>query len=145
MATNRNYPQYWIPSVFNEIFDNNWMIRANSTAPSVNVLEDDKAFKVEVAAPGMTKDDFSIRLNENGDLVINMEKKVTSEEGDKDKPAKKYLRREFSYTKFQQTLALPDNVEKEKISASVKDGILSIELPKFAEEPKPANRFIEIQ
>lgn len=143
LPTTRNFAQSWLPSAFNDFFDNNWMIRANSTAPSINVLEDDKAFRVEVAAPGMTKDDFHIQLNEDGDLVINMEKKLTNEEKDKD--GKKYLRREFSYTKFQQTLALPDNVEKEKISANVKDGVLYIELPKLAEEAKVSNRVIEIQ
>ena len=140
----RNYAQSWLPSAFNDFFDNDWMLRANATAPSINVLEDEKEFKVELAAPGMTKEDFNIHVDENGDLVINMEKKTQSEEQDK-QHAKKYLRREFSYTKFQQTLALPDNVEKEKISASVKDGILSIELPKQLEEQRAANRVIEVQ
>ena len=139
----RNYSQNWLPSAFNDFFDNDWMARANSTAPSINVLEDDKEFNVEVAAPGMTKDDFNIHINDDGDLVINMEKKNESEE--KDKHGQKYLRREFSYSKFQQTLALPDNVEKDKISANVKNGILHIELPKINAEVKKQNRMIEVQ
>ncbi len=142
LPASRNLSQNWWPNTFNDFFDNDWMLRANSTAPSINVLEDDKAFRVEVAAPGMTKDDFKIHLNENGDLVINMEKQSRNEE--KDKSGKKYLRREFSYTKFEQTLALPDNVEKDKIAANVKDGILNIELPKQTEEAKPTRRSIEI-
>ena len=91
----------------------------------------DKEYKVEVAAPGMTKDDFNITLDEDNNLVIEMEKKNENEEKD-DK--KKYLRREFSYSKFSQTILLPDNVEKEKISAKVDNGILAISIPKMDEE-----------
>ena len=72
-----------------------------------------------------------------------MEKKVENKE--EDKKGKKYLRREFSYTKFQQTLALPDNVVRDQISANVKDGILNVELPKQLEEPKPQHRAIEVK
>ncbi len=142
LPVTRHFTHSWIPGVFNDFFDNEWMAKANSTAPSINVLEDKNEYRVEVAAAGMTKDDFKIHLNEEGNLVINMEKKQQTETPDKD--GKKFLRREFSYTKFEQTLALPDNVEKEKISANVKDGILSIVLPKQAEEPKPEVRAIEV-
>ena len=137
------YSQDWLPNVFGNFFDDNYMPRVNATAPSFNVAEDDKSYTVEVAAPGMTKDDFNIHLDENGDLVINMEKKVENKE--EDKKGKKYLRREFSYTKFQQTLALPDNVVRDQISANVKDGILNVELPKQLEEPKPQHRAIEVK
>ena len=143
MVPVRTYNQDWLPNAFNDFFGNDWMIKANATAPSINVSEDDKNYNVELAAPGMTKDDFQIHLDENGDLVINMEKKVENKE--EDKKNKKYLRREFSYTKYEQTLALPDNVEKDKISANVKDGILYIELPKQLEEPKSAHRNIEVK
>ena len=100
------------------------MEKTNATAPAINVIESEKNYKVEVAAPGMTKDDFNIHLGDDNELVISMEKKVENE--DKDKENKKYLRREFSYTKFQQSLYLPDNVDKEKISANVSDGVLTI-------------------
>ena len=53
--------QNWLPYVFNDLFDNDWMIKANSTAPAINVIESEKDYRVEVAAPGMTKDDFNIR------------------------------------------------------------------------------------
>jgi len=139
----RNFSQTWLPDAFNDIFGNDWMLRANATAPSINVVEDDKAFTVEVAAPGMTKEDFNIHIDEDGDLVINMEKKVENEE--KGKNARKYLRREFSYSKFEQTLGLPDNVDKAKIAANVKHGILYIELPKLTQEEKKTNRIIEVQ
>lgn len=143
MVPARNYNQDWLPNAFNDFFGNEWMLKANATAPSINVVEDDKNFIVELAAPGMTKEDFEIHLDENGDLVINMEKKVENKE--QDNKNRKYLRREFSYTKYQQTLALPENVKKEEISANVKDGILNINIPKQLEEPKALHRNIEVK
>ena len=124
MPIRKYYNQNWLPSIFNDFFDNDWMEKTNATAPAINVIESEKNYKVEVAAPGMTKDDFNIHLGDDNELVISMEKKVENE--DKDKENKKYLRREFSYTKFQQSLYLPDNVDKEKISANVSDGVLTI-------------------
>ena len=139
----RNYSQEWLPSIFNDFFDNDWMVKANATAPAINVIESDKDYKVEVAAPGMTKEDFNIHLSEDNELVISMEKKTENKEEDIEN--KKYLRREFSYTKFQQALVLPDDVEKEKISANVTNGVLTIELPKRTPEEKAKiNKVIEI-
>lgn len=135
--------QNWLPSIFNDFFDNNWMVKTNATAPAINVIESEKDYKVEVAAPGMTKDDFNIHLSEDNELVITMEKKNENQEEDKEN--KKYLRREFSYTKFQQALILPDDVEKENISASVSEGVLTITLPKLQPEEKAKiSRQIEI-
>ena len=141
MPTRKYYNQNWLPSIFNDFFDNNWMEKANATAPAINVVESDKDYKVEVAVPGMTKEDFNIHLGDENELVISMEKKVENE----DKENKKYLRREFSYTKFQQSLYLPDNVDKVKITANVANGVLTIELPKYSlEENAKINRVIEI-
>ena len=135
--------QNWLLSIFNDFFDNDWMVKANATAPAINVIESNTDYKVEVAAPGMTKEDFNIHLTDNNELVISMEKKNETKEEDKEN--KKYLRREFSYSKFEQALVLPDDVEKEKISANVNDGVLSIVLPKqTAEEKAKVNRVIEI-
>ena len=86
--------QNWLPSIFNDFFDNDWMVKANATAPAINVIENEKDYKVEVAAPGMTKEDFNIHLGEDNELVITMEKKNETKEEDKEN--KKYLRREFS-------------------------------------------------
>lgn len=142
MPTRRNN-QEWLPSIFNDFFDNDWMPRTNATAPAINVVESEKDYLVEVAAPGMTKDDFNIHLTEDNELVISMEKK--SETKDEDKQNKRYLRREFSYSKFQQSLVLPDDVEKEKINASMNNGVLNIDLPKRTpEERAKINRAIEI-
>lgn len=143
----RRSNQTWLPSMFNDFFDNNWMVKANATAPAINVIESEKEYKVEVAAPGMTKDDFNIHINEDNDLVISMEKKTESTAGDKEgKPESRYLRREFSYSKFQQTLILPDDVDKDKIDAKVNDGVLTIDLPKrVPEEKEKATKVIEVK
>ncbi|MDE7377847.1 MAG: Hsp20/alpha crystallin family protein [Paraprevotella sp.] len=136
--------QSWLPSVFNDLFANDWMVRVNNTTtPSINVIEDEKGYKVELAVPGMTKDDFTIHLNEENELVISMEKKSETEE--KDKENKKYLRREFFYSKFKQALVVPENVDKDKIGATVNDGVLIIDLPRLAPEEKVnVSRKIEI-
>ncbi len=144
MSAIQRYNQNWLPNFFNDFFDNDWMVKANATAPAINVIENEKDYRVEVAAPGMTKEDFDIHLGDNNELVISMEKKNESEEKDND--GKKYLRREFSYTKFQQAFDLPDNVDVDKINASMNNGVLSIELPKVATEEKAkASRMIEIK
>ena len=75
MPIRRNYNQNWLPSIFNDFFDNDWMEKANATAPAINVVENDNSYKIEVAAPGMTKEDFNIHLTEDNQLVISMEKK----------------------------------------------------------------------
>lgn len=135
--------QNWLPSIFNDFFDNDWMMKANSTAPAINVIESENNYKVELAAPGMTKEDFNVRIDEDNNLVISMEKKNENQEEKKDG---RYLRREFSYTKFQQTMILPENVDKENISAQVENGVLMIELPKLSEEEiKKAEKQIEVK
>ncbi len=135
--------QNWVPSIFNDFFDNDWMFRANATAPAINVFETANEYKVELAAPGMTKDDFNVHIDEDNNLVISMEKK---EENNEEKKEGRYLRREFSYSKFQQTMILPEDVDKEKIAARVDNGVLKIELPKITEEEKvKAHKVINVQ
>ena len=135
--------QNWLPNIFNDFFDNDWMMKANATAPAINVIETTKDYRVELAVPGMKKKDFDIYVNEDNELVIAMEKKDEKKEENKES---RYLRREFSYSKFQQTLILPEDVEKEKIDAKVEDGVLAITLPKRDKEAaKKATRVIEIQ
>ena len=128
--------QNWLPSIFNDFFDNDWMVKANATAPAINVFETEKEYRVELAAPGMTKEDFNVHIDEDNNLVITMEKKNENENKGENKQEGRYLRREFSYSRFQQTMILPDDVDKEKISAHVENGVLNIELPKFTEEAK---------
>lgn len=130
--------QNWLPSVFNDFFDNDWMVKANATAPAINVFETEKEYKIEVAAPGMTKEDFNVHIDEENNLVISMEKKSeTKEENPNEKRnGGRYLRREFSYSKFSQAMILPEDVDKEKIAARVENGVLNIDLPKFSKEEK---------
>lgn len=145
MVPARRNNQNWLPSIFNDFFDNEWLEKRNSTSPAVNIIENEDEFRIEVAAPGMTKEDFHVDVNPDNELVISMEKKNEEKEED---PKKKgtYLRREFSYSRFQQSLLLPDNVETEKISAKVEHGVMTIDIPKKkVEEKSPASRRIEIK
>ena len=131
------YRNTWLPEVFNDFFDNNYMPKANATAPAINVLESKTDYRVELAAPGMRKEDFDVNINTDGDLVIKMDRK-----GEKHEENVHYLRREFSYTKYEQTLILPDDVDKQKISANVADGVLTIVLPKVVREEQKIARSI---
>ena len=136
MTPMRRYEQDWLPEIFNDFFANDWMTRTNA-------IENDKDYKVEVAAPGMNKEDFKVNVTDDNYLVLTMEKKNESKDEDK---KRKYLRREFSYHKFEQSLALPENVNKDEIKASVNDGILTIDIPKVkVTEKQPAVKQIEIQ
>lgn len=136
--------QNWVPSIFNDFFDNDWMIKANATAPAINVIENEKDYRIELAAPGMSKEDFNIKLDEENNLVISMEKK--NENKEEDKKNGRYLRREFSYSKFQQTMILPDDVDKDAISASVEHGVLRVDLPKQTPEAvQKTEKHIEIK
>ena len=131
----------WIPTVFNDLFNTDFMPKVSATAPAINVKETDKAYIVELAAAGMKKDDFHVHINDEGNLIIKMEKKDEQKEEDK---STRYLRREFSYSKFEQTLILPDDVEKDQIKARVENGVLTVELPKHEEQKVKVSRQIEI-
>ena len=143
----RNNRNNWLDTAFNDFFDMDWTPRHVATAPAVNVKESENAFTMEVAAPGLKKEFCKVNINNEGNLVVKIENKAEHEEKScKDKGEQcHYIRREFSYTNYEQTYILPDEVNKEAISAKVEDGILSIELPKLAPEPeKKMDRTIEI-
>ena len=142
MLPARRNNQTWMPDIFNDFFDNTWMERPKATCPAINVLETPEAYQLELAAPGMTKADFDIHLDEDGDLVINMEKKADKNEQQKGH----YVRREFSYTKFQQTMLLPDDTDREAINAKVENGVLTVQLPKVKKvEVEKAHRQITVE
>lgn len=115
------------------------MPKANATAPAINVLESDKDYTVELAAPGLCRDDFEVNIDNDGDLTIKMEKKVSEKE-----QKAHYLRREFAYSKYEQTLILPEDVDKEKIGAKMSDGVLNITLPKLEQKTQKIARQIEV-
>ncbi len=131
----------WLPEVFNDFFDNDIVSRVNQTAPAINVKESKKEYTVELAAPGMKKENFSVNINHEGNLNIKMENKQEVNEEDKNVH---YLRREFSYTTYEQTLILPEDVNRDKIEANVSDGVLTVVLPKIVKEEIKVARQITV-
>lgn len=143
MIPTRRNNNNWLPSIFNDFFDNELTYSQSPKIPSMNIIENQDNYEMEIAAPGMTKEDFNLSLNHDGDLVIKMEKH--SEEQKKDKEGH-YIRKEFSYSGFQKTMILPDNVDKDKISAKMNNGVLYVEIPKLKECQKEDNvRLIDIK
>ena len=142
--------QNWLPDFFNDFLDGNIMSRINPAAPAMNVIEDEKSYKIEVAAPGMCRKDVNIHVTKDNKLVIEMEKRCEDKEEDKEckKECKdrKYLRREFAYTKSRQTLALPDTADRDGIEANVKHGVLHIIIPKLHQDKIAAEtKVIEVK
>ncbi len=131
----------WFPTVFDDFLSSDFLPRTNTTAPAVNVKEDDKAYTMEVAAPGIKKEFCRVNINDDGNLSITIENKLEHKEEDK---KQHYLRREFSYTNYQQAYTLPDDVDKDQISAKVEHGVLTVVLPKTKKEEAKVTRSIEI-
>lgn len=139
--------QYGLTDLFNDFFDSRAVERVGGNTPAVNVIENDKEYKLEVAAPGMCKDDCKVHLNKQGNLVIEIEKTNCGCKGkDEDKKECKYIRKEFSYTRFSQTMILPDNADKDSIEANVSNGILFVRIPKTTKEQvEDEKRVIEVK
>ena len=134
----------WFPTLFDDLFDNNeWMPRINATAPAVNVKESPKEYTMDIAAPGIKKEFCRVNIDHDGNLVVAIENKLEHKEEDK---KERYLRREFSYSNYQQAYTLPDNVDKENIAAKVENGVLTISIPKLTpKEEAKTQRMIEIK
>ena len=135
------FKESWFPTVFDDFLNTDFMPRANTTAPAVNVKEDEKAYTMELAAPGIKKEYCRVGINEDGNLTIAIENKMEHKEENK---KHHYLRREFSYSNYQQNYTLPDDVERDKISAKVENGILTVTLPKIVKEEKKFAKAIEV-
>ena len=131
----------WFPTVFEDFLNTDFMPRANTTAPAVNVKEDEKAYTMEMAVPGIKKEYCRVGINEDGNLTIAIENKMEHKEENK---KHHYLRREFSYSNYEQSYTLPDDVERDKISAKVENGILTVTLPKIVKEEKKFAKAIEV-
>ena len=131
----------WFPTVFEDFLNNDFMPRANITAPAVNVKEDEKAYTMEVAAPGIRKEFCRVSINDEGNLCLAIENKTEHKENDK---KHHYLRREFSYTNYEQNYSLPEDVDKEHIEAKVENGILTVTLPRIQKEERKLSRNINI-
>ena len=126
--------QNWLPGIFNDFFGNEWVEKSSAASPAINIKESESDYKIEIAAPGMTKDDFSVKIDANNQLVVTMEKHEEQREEDK---KERFLRREFAYTQFQQIMILPENIEKDKITAQVENGVLKVDIPKKPELVEP--------
>ena len=141
--------QYGLTDFFNDFFDNHSFEKVGSTTPAINVKENDKGYRLEIAAPGMCKDDFKIHINKQGNLVVEMEKTdcgCKDKEKEGEKKDCRYLRKEFSYSRFSQTLILPDNADKDAIDATVRNGILYVDIPKAVKEKvEDEKRVIEVK
>ena len=132
----------WFPTVFDDFFNSDWMPKMKATAPAVNVKEDAKAYTMEVAVPGIKKEFCRVNINADGNLDIAIENKMEHKEEDK---KQHYLRREFSYSNYQQTYVLPDDIVKDNIAAKVDDGVLTITMPKVTKDDvKKIQRQIDI-
>jgi HSP20 family protein len=127
-----------LPNLVEEFFNHelpyNWNRNwATISTPATNIVETKDEFRIEVAAPGLNKEDFKINLD-NNELTISANKEVKKEEKEET-----YTRKEFGYSKFSRTFTLPETVSGDKIKAEHKDGILTIYVPKKEEaKPKPA-------
>ncbi len=147
LPSRRFNSQFGLTDFFNDFFENKALEKVTGTAPAMNVMENEKEYQLEVAAPGMCKDDFKVHLNKDGNLIIEMEKKECGCKGkEEDKKECRYLRKEFSYSKFSQTLLLPDNADKEKIEAQVNNGVLKVVIPKLEKvKAEDEKREIEVK
>ncbi len=131
----------WMPTLFEDFLNTDLMPRTGSTAPAVNVKESETAYTMELAAPGIKKEYCRVNINEDGNLAIAIENKCEHKQEDK---KHHYLRREFSYSNYEQNYTLPDDVERDKISAKVEDGILTVTMPKMEKEVKKLSKAIEV-
>ena len=130
----------WFPTVFDDFFTTDAM-SAHRTSPAVNVKVDENAYTMEVAAPGLKKDFCRVSINDEGHLCVAIENKFEHKEEDK---KEHYLRREFSYTNYQQAYTLPEDVQKDGITAKVEDGVLTVTLPKVKKDEVKVSRSIDI-
>jgi len=137
---NRRYvPAYWDDFFNDSVFNSFTHSGLDRSSPAVNVVEEDKAYRIEVAVPGMTRKDFRIDLEDNL-ITISSEQKEKNEEKNL-----RYMRREFQTSTFKRSFQLPETVEVDIIKASHDAGILTIELPKKDEVVQKAPKQIEIK
>lgn len=126
-------------------FDNDFLpsrmfpTRLMSNLPATNIRETEKEFHIEVAAPGLKKEDFHVDI-ENGMLIISSETKQESRQEENN-----YTRREYNFSSFQRSFQLPDNVDEDAIQATYTDGVLKLSIPKREGQQKPPRKQIQIR
>jgi HSP20 family protein len=135
--TRRSFRPFYVPGIFDNDFFPVLSNRSNAM-PAVNIKENDKNYVLDLAIPGIDKKDLKIDINEEV-LTISSEAKSESEESNDG-----YSRKEFSYSAFSRSFYIPENVNREKIEANYKDGVLTVSLPKQEEDKNKITRKIEI-
>ncbi|NER15728.1 Hsp20/alpha crystallin family protein [Spongiivirga citrea] len=121
-----------------DFFEDNFWLQKKDT-PALNIKEADDHFEIELAAPGFSKKDFEVTID---DQNLNISAKKSSKKEDKKDG---YTRKEFSYDSFERSLMLPESVKQEKVTATYKNGILHFDLAKKEGALKPQHKVIEIQ
>ena len=137
--TRRN--QDFMPTLFNELMN---MSPVSYSEPKMNVIETKENYTIQYSVPGLKKEDLKISIDHEGNLVVEMCKET--EKKSEGKEGVRFLRHEFSSEQFRNTLALPEDIHRDKITAKVEDGILEIILPRVTvEEKKALMQTIEVQ
>jgi len=137
---NRSYvPAYWDDFFNDKFFNQLKSTDSKGNRPAVNVSEDEKGYTIQVAVPGIAKDDFNLEI-ESDVLTISTEQKEN-----KDEQKQNFLRREFNYQSFKRSFQLPETIDQEQIKANCDAGILTLSLPKMEEEIQKAPRQIEVK
>lgn len=128
----------WLSDFFDNdrFFDSDWMKK--QSVPAVNVKETEKGFDIELAAPGLSKNDFKITVD-NRVLTISSEKREEKEQKEKE-----YTRKEFSYSSFSRSFALPENVNEDGIKATYENGLLNVSLLKKALQQEKSHKAIAV-
>jgi len=133
----RSFRPFYMPNFFDDDFLP-VLTNRTSSMPAVNIKEDEKNFFLDLAIPGMDKKDLKIDINEDVLTISSESNNETSEERDG------YKKKEFNYSSFCRSFYIPDNVNRDKIEANYKDGILTVSLPKMEEEKKNLSRQVTI-
>ncbi len=140
MLTRRTTPDTWMSNFLDDLFLTPWTTTVRHSAPQLNVRENEHEYAMELAAPGLTKEQCNIHLNDDGQLVVKLEDKKEQTDNSNDR----YLRHEFRQSNYCQAFLLPKDVNKDAITAHMEHGILLITLPKKDDTTAPANRLINI-
>lgn len=147
-SLSKRHSNSWVPSIIDSFINDpffapmerNYQMR-HISSPAVNIIGDDKKYELEIAAPGMSREDFKISIEKGDEIVISLEKKEQ-----KDNEGKNYIRHDFSYAAWKQIFTIPDDVEADAVTAEMTDGVLHVMLPKKeADRVTPESRLIEIQ
>lgn len=135
--------QDFMPTLFNELMN---MDVVSYSEPKMNVIESKENYTIQYCVPGLKKEDLKISIDNEGNLVVEMNKQTVNDKKDEKKDNVRYLRHEFSSEQFRNTLMLPDDIHRDQITAKVENGVLEIVLPKVTvEEKKALVQNIEVQ